>query len=62
MVPLIGIVPENRDLGNRKSNVPAGIEPATTGLGNLTKGLSKGSEIPNKTLPAKYLSHIFILI
>jgi hypothetical protein len=41
---------------------PAGIEPATPGLGKLFKGLYKGLKIPAKTLPVKGSSHILILM
>jgi len=35
---------------------PAGIEPATPGLGTLKKGFYKGLKIPDKCLPIKVLS------
>jgi len=38
---------------------PAGIEPATPGLGKLTGGLYKGLKIPPKALSVKGLRGIF---
>ncbi len=41
---------------------PAGVEPATPGLGNLFKGLNKGLKILSKPLSVKGLRYILIYI